>query len=76
MEALEDRRQLARPQYFPAQPFRSGGSVQGIPNPGNDAQLIGWIEGNDVVVTTGVDSTGLAVTKAQAIVAQVEHPPT
>jgi hypothetical protein len=75
MEALEDRRQLARPQYFPAQLFRSGGSVQGIPNP-YDAQIIGWIEGNDVVVTTGVGSTGLAVTRAQAIVAQVEHPPT
>ena len=75
MEALEDRRQLARPRYFPAQLFRAGGSVQRIPNP-YDAQIIGWIEGNDVVVTTGVDSTGLAVTKAQAIVAQVEHPPT
>jgi hypothetical protein len=50
----------AQPQYFPAQLFRSGGSVQTIPNP-YDAQVIGWIDGNDVVVTTGIDSTGLAV---------------
>jgi hypothetical protein len=44
----------------PAQLFRAGGVVQPIPNPYN-AQIIGWIDGNDVVVTTGVDSTGLAV---------------
>jgi hypothetical protein len=36
----------------PAQAFRAGGVVQKIPNP-LDFQLIGWIDGNDVVVTTG-----------------------
>jgi hypothetical protein len=50
----------AQPQYVPAQLFRAGGVVQPIPNPLN-AQIIGWIDGNDVVVTTGVESTGLAV---------------
>jgi hypothetical protein len=47
-------------QDVPAQLFRAGGAVQAIPNPGN-AQIIGWIDGNDVVVTTGADSQGLAV---------------
>ncbi len=46
-------------QDFPAQFFRAGGAVQPIPNPGN-AQIIGWIDGNDVVVTTGTDRHGLA----------------
>ena len=35
-----------------AQAFRASGVVQRIPNP-LDFQLIGWIDGNDVVVTTG-----------------------
>ncbi|HEY6469828.1 MAG TPA: hypothetical protein VI434_08660 [Candidatus Dormibacteraeota bacterium] len=35
-----------------AQLFRAGGVVQRIPNP-LDFQLIGWLDGNDVVVTTG-----------------------
>jgi hypothetical protein len=50
----------AQPEYIPAQLFRAGGVVQRIPNP-YDAQIMGWIDGNDVVVTTGVESTGLAV---------------
>jgi len=37
---------------IPAQAFRAGGVVQKIPNP-LDFQLIGWLDGNDVVVTTG-----------------------
>lgn len=37
---------------IPAQAFRAGGVVQKIPDP-LDFQLIGWIDGNDVVVTTG-----------------------
>ena len=44
----------------PAHLFRAGGVAQQIPNPGN-AQIIGWIDGNDVAVTTGADSQGLAV---------------
>ena len=44
----------------PAQLFRAGGVVQKIPHPDN-AQIIGWLDGNDVVVTTGVANTGLAV---------------
>jgi hypothetical protein len=36
----------------PAQAFRAGGVVQKIPDP-LDFQLIGWIDGNNVVVTTG-----------------------
>ena len=44
----------------PAHLFRAGGVAQQIPNPGN-AQIIGWIDGNDVVVTTGTESQGLAV---------------
>jgi hypothetical protein len=47
-------------QDLPAHLFRAGGVAQPIPNPGN-AQIIGWIDGNDVVVTTGADSQGLAV---------------
>jgi hypothetical protein len=47
-------------QNLPAQLFRAGGVVQKIPNPYN-AQIMGWLDGSDVVVTTGVDSTGLAV---------------
>jgi hypothetical protein len=47
-------------QDVPAHLFRAGGVAQSIPNPGN-AQIIGWIDGNDVVVTTGADSRGLAV---------------
>jgi hypothetical protein len=46
--------------YVPAHLFRAGGVVQPIPNPDN-AQIIGWIDGNDVVVTTGLDAQGLAV---------------
>jgi hypothetical protein len=37
---------------IPAQAFRAGGVVQKLPNP-LDFQLIGWLDGNDVVVTTG-----------------------
>ena len=37
---------------IPAEAFRAGGVVQKIPNP-LDFQLIGWLDGNDVVVTTG-----------------------
>ena len=47
-------------QDLPAHLYRAGGVSQSIPNPGN-AQIIGWIDGNDVVVTTGADSQGLAV---------------
>jgi len=47
-------------QNLPAHLFRAGGVVQKIPNPYN-AQIMGWLDGDDVVVTTGVDSTGLAV---------------
>lgn len=47
-------------QDIPAHLVRAGGVAQPIPNPGN-AQIIGWIDGNDVVVTTGADSAGLAV---------------
>lgn len=36
----------------PARAFRAGGVVQKIPHP-LDFQLIGWIDGNNVVVTTG-----------------------
>ena len=36
----------------PAQAFRAGGVVQKIPNP-LDFQLLGWLDGNDVVVATG-----------------------
>jgi hypothetical protein len=37
---------------IPAHIFRAGGVVQKITNP-LDFQLIGWMDGNDVVVTTG-----------------------
>jgi hypothetical protein len=47
-------------QNLPAHLFRAGGVVQKIPNPYN-AQIMGWLDGDDVVVTTSVDSTGLAV---------------
>ena len=37
---------------IPAKAFRAGGVVQKIPNP-LDFQLLGWLDGNDVVVATG-----------------------
>jgi hypothetical protein len=62
---------------LPAQLFRAGGVVQKIPNPYN-AQIIGWLDGNDVVVTTGIASTGLAVenivTGKQIAVSLVKSP--
>lgn len=51
---------MSAAQDLPAHLFRAGGVAQPILNPGN-AQVIGWIDGNDVVVTTGADSQGLAV---------------
>lgn len=41
----------------PAQAFRAGGVVQKIPNP-LDFQLLGWLDGNDVVVATGGSISG------------------
>jgi hypothetical protein len=42
---------------IPAEAFRAGGVVQKLPNP-LDLQLIGWLDGNDVVVTTGGSISG------------------
>jgi hypothetical protein len=55
-----DRQYNAYKGSNPAQLFRAGGVVQKIPHP-NNAQIIGWLDGNDVVVTTGATNTGLAV---------------
>ncbi len=41
----------------PAKAFRAGGVVQKIPNP-LDFQLLGWLDGNDVVVATGGSISG------------------
>jgi hypothetical protein len=42
---------------IPAQAFRAGGVVQELPNP-LDFPLLGWLDGNDVVVTTGGSFSG------------------
>jgi hypothetical protein len=48
------------PMHFPAQVFRPGGAGEPLVDPTN-AQFLGWIDDNDIVVATGLYGNGLAV---------------